>query len=425
MSKKITVALLAGAVAFGSYHDPASAEEDGEEQENGEEEGGEEEEEALFELNDDDLLALPRLIPDRFTYDSGVEIEYPEDGVKGVFSTAHSMGGDNADDLVNLVNDTTLNSIVVDVKDDHGFITYETDSDDERIQANTNEIIDDMEGMMDTYEENDIYPIARIVVFKDTELAEEEPELSFLDNGDVWSNNSGESFVNPFSEEVWEYNIEVAKEAAEAGFKEIQFDYIRFPEGFENRDDDLEYTEGNYAESGEDNVQNRVDAVTDFVEYAREELRPYGVKVSGDIFGYAATVDETPGIGQNFTEIAENVDIMSSMIYPSHWTPHFGIDQPDLEPYDIVDEYAQLENELMDDMEDPPISRPWLQDFTASYLSDGDWMEYGADEVEAQIQALYDNDIYEFLLWDAANDYSEGADYELDAEQDIVEEDSD
>ncbi|QDI90738.1 GTP-binding protein [Salicibibacter halophilus] len=423
MSKKMTIALLAGAVAFGSYHTPVAAEEDAEEQETGEEE--EEEGETLYELNDDDLLSLPYLIPDRFTYDSGVDIEYPEDGVKGIYSTGHSMGGDRADDLINLVNDTALNSIVVDVKDDHGFVTYDTDSDDERVQANTNEIIGDMDGMMDTFEENDIYPIARLVVFKDTELAEEEPGLSFLDNGDVWANNSGESFVNPFSEEVWEYNIEVAKEAAEAGFKEIQLDYIRFPEGFENRDEDLEYTEGNYADSGEDNVQNRVAAVTDFVEYAREELRPYGVKVSADIFGYAATVEETPGIGQNFTEIAENVDIMSSMIYPSHWTPHFGIDQPDLEPYNIIDEYAQLENELMDGMENPPLSRPWLQDFTASYLPDGDWMEYGADEVEAQIQALYDNDIYEFLLWDASNNYSEGADYELDAQQDIVEEDTD
>ncbi|AXF55563.1 putative glycoside hydrolase [Salicibibacter kimchii] len=425
MSKNVIVALLAGAVAFGGYHYPIVAEENEEEQENGEEEAEEEEaEEALFEVNDDDLLVLPRLIPDRFTYDSGIDIEYPEDGVKGIFATAHSMGGERADELFDLVDDTALNSMVVDVKDDDGYVTYDTGSDDERIQANTNEFIHDVDGMLERFEESQTYPIARLVVFKDTELANEQPELSFLENGNVWSNNRGESFVNPFSKEVWEYNVEVAKEAARAGFKEIQFDYVRFPEGFENRDDTLEYTEGDYAESEEDNIQNRVAAVTDFVEYAREELRPYGVKVSADIFGYAATVEETPGIGQNFSEISENVDIISSMIYPSHWTPHFGIEQPDLEPYHIVDEYAQLENEILDDLDEPPISRPWLQDFTASYLADGDWMEYGAEEVEAQIQALYDNDIYEFLLWDAANDYSEGADYELDADQDIVGEDN-
>ncbi|MBB6448538.1 hypothetical protein HNR44_000487 [Geomicrobium halophilum] len=420
MRTKSLIFLLGGMMFFGSYDSPLLAEQTGGDADEEASKVERSEEDRYFSVSDEDLLTLPRVIPDRLTYDSGVEIEYPEDGVKGIFATAHSIGGDKADELYDLINETALNSMVVDVKDDDGYVTFETESENERVQENTYDYINDVDAMMEDFEDADIYPIARLVVFKDTVLANEEPELSFLEKGEVWSNNRGESFVNPFSKDVWEYNVEVAKEAAKAGFKEIQFDYVRFPEGFENRDEDLEYTEGDYEESGEDNIQNRVAAVTDFVDYAREELRPYGVKVSVDIFGYAATIPEAPGIGQNFSKISENVDIISSMIYPSHWGPYFDIHKPDLEPYNLVNEYAQVENELLDSLEEPPISRPWLQDFTASYLPDGEWMEYGVDEVEAQIQALYDNDIYEFLLWDATNNYTEGVNYELDAEQDIV-----
>src|SRR5699024_6611943 len=88
--------------------------------------------------------------------------------------------------------------------------------------------------------------IARIVVFKDSVMAENDPDMSFLENGQVWKNGSGDAFVNPFDKDVWDYNLAVAKEAAEMGFQEIQFDYVRFPEGFENRADTINYDEGEY-----------------------------------------------------------------------------------------------------------------------------------------------------------------------------------
>ena len=158
-------------------------------------------------------------------------------------------------------------------------------------------------------------------------------------------------------------------------------------------------------------MQRRVDAVTDFVAYAHEQLEPYDVEVSVDIFGYSATLPEAPGIGQNFSKISENVDVISSMIYPSHWTSYFGIAKPDLEPYKLVAEYAKVENAKLGELEDPPVSRPWLQDFTASYLGAGNYLNYGKAEVEAQIKALNDNGIDEFLLWNAGNTYSPGVDY--------------
>lgn len=366
----------------------------------------------------DSLLNVPDKFPRKFVYDDGVDIEYPEDGVKGIYATAHSAGGDRMSDLTELLNSTDLNTMVVDIKDDHGNITVDLDSDNELINEATNEMID-VEELMNTMEENDIYPIARIVVFKDTLLANEKPDWSFTNNdGSVWSNGGGDSFVNPYMKEVWDYNTQVAIEAAKLGFKEIQFDYVRFPEGFETRDRELNYGHGHYGSDDVDviNMEHRNQAVTDFVGYAREQLQPYGTDVSVDIFGYAAVVGETPGIGQSFPGIASEVDVISSMIYPSHWGPgNLDIARPDLEPYNVVDNYMEIELEVLDELgEDAPTTRPWLQDFTASYLGAGNYREYGAQEVTDQIRALADHGVHEFLLWNAGNTYSEGATYTIE-----------
>ncbi|MGO1476302.1 putative glycoside hydrolase [Alkalibacterium gilvum] len=367
-------------------------------------------------LNTEPLLQVPDEFPSQFKYDSGVDIDYPKDGVKGVFVTANSAGGARMEPLTNLLNNTELNSMVIDVKDDTGFITMPFESEDEMINENMKNWVDPTE-LMAHLEENDIYPIARIVVFKDSLLAKERPDLSFKNpDGSVWTNRAGHGFVNPFMKEVWDYNIEIAKEAAKMGFKDIQFDYVRFAEGFELRDDELTYSLGDYTDSDLNSLKKRVEAVTDFVEYAHQELQPFDVDLSVDIFGYSATVEETPGIGQNFSRISENVDVISSMIYPSHWGPgSLGIAKPDLEPYNVVANYLEYENEVLDNLgDDAPISRPWIQDFTASYLGSGWYKNYGAPEVSEQIRALNDNGVNEFLLWDAANTYSEGAQYSFD-----------
>ncbi len=345
----------------------------------------------------------------RFVYDSGLNFEYP-DAVRGVYVTAHSAGGARFDTLTKLMDDTDLNAMVIDVKDDVGNVTYEPEESSPYAKVGK-PYIKDPKAMLKILEEKKIYPIARVVVFKDTVLANQRPELSFKDGDKVWSNGGGDSFVNPFLKEVWDYNVGIAIEAAKMGFQEIQFDYVRFPEGFEKRDDELKYDGGEYAKEDIDNVQKRVHAVTDFVEYAHKKLEPYGVKVSVDIFGYTATLPEAPGIGQNFSKISENVDVISSMIYPSHWTPYFGIAKPDMQPYELVTEYSKVEKAKIAELKNKPISRPWLQDFTASWLGSGNYKAYGKAEVEAQIKALNDQGINEFLLWDAGNSYTEGVDY--------------
>lgn len=351
---------------------------------------------------------VPSEIP-RFKFNSGLNFEYP-DAVRGIYVTGNSAGGEKFNSLVKLVDETELNSMVIDIKEDHGYLTYMPDKDSPFRDIGKAHIKNPRK-MLKTLEEKKIYPIARVVVFKDSALAKKKPEWSFKDGNQVWKNGRGESFVNPFVKDVWDYNVSIAIEAAKMGFKEIQFDYVRFPEGFENRDASLAYSTGDYHDVKMDNVQKRVKAVTEFVAYAREKLRPYDVKVSVDIFGYTATLPEAPGIGQNFSKISEHVDVISSMIYPSHWGSYFGIAKPDMEPYRLVEQYAKLEKKKLDDLKTPPISRPWLQDFTASWLGSGNYRVYGKKEVEAQIKALNDNGIKEFLLWNASNRYTRNVDY--------------
>ncbi len=366
-----------------------------------------------FRLHSGQTIILEnKELPDgmnRFIKESNYSFTYP-DAVRGIYVTGNSAGGSKYNELAQLVESTDLNAMVIDIKDDRGNLTYKPDASKSYAKAGVN-LIKDPEKLLKDMEKREIYPIARITVFKDSYLAKQKPEWSFLDGKEVWKNGRGESFVNPFVKEVWEYNVEIAKEAAEMGFQEIQFDYVRFPEGFETRDKELKYSVGNYGDKAVDNVQHRVNAVTDFVEYAKSELEPYGVKVSVDIFGYSATLPEAPGIGQNFSKISEHVDVISSMIYPSHWTSYFGISKPDLEPYKLVKEYAKLENKKLSSLETPPISRPWIQDFTAPWLGKGNYKPYGKQEVEDQIRALKEEGINEYLLWNAGNRYTTGVDY--------------
>jgi len=324
--------------------------------------------------------------------------------IKGVYATAHSAGGARLASLLKLIDDTELNSIVIDVKDDWGYITYPTEDPKLTAMGTSKKIIKNVDQLMTTLDEHDVYPIARIVVFKDTVLAKLKPEWSFKNpDGSIWVNNRKESFVNPYLKEVWEYNVNVAKEAAKLGFKEIQFDYVRFPEGFEKKADKLTYMK---------DERTRVDAVSEFVQYAREQLYPLGVRVSVDIFGYAASVPAAEGIGQDFVKISNNVDVISPMVYPSHYTAGwFGSKVPDAAPFVTIDGAMKDTHKKLEPLENnQPIIRPWIQDFTATWIKGH--VKYGKHEVEEQIRALSENGIHEFLLWNASNVYTQGVDYE-------------
>ncbi|WP_045523173.1 putative glycoside hydrolase [Neobacillus niacini] len=326
-----------------------------------------------------------------------------QEPIRGIYVNAPNTKKPHFDQLLSLVNNTDLNAMVIDIKDDHGYLTF-IPSKISPYYSVSRPYINNPSSLMKTLKVNNIYPIARIVVFKDNALAARSPSLSFMTANKLWKNPRGDSFTNPFLKEVWDYNIGMAQEAVKLGFKEIQFDYVRFPEKFEKVEEQLIYDKSTFH-------ANRATAVSEFVKYAKEKLTPYNVKVSVDIFGNATVIPEASGIGQNFTHIAENVDVISAMIYPSHWTAIFGIQKPDLYPYRLVEGYAKVEKERLSKLTNPPTSRPWLQDFTASWLGKGNYKEYGKTEVEDQIRALHSQGINEFLLWNATNNYTPNVDY--------------
>lgn len=355
---------------------------------------------------------------------SDIKFDYPKDGVKGIYVSAYSTKGEKFDELSKFIENTDLNTMVIDVKDDSGNVTINFNTGNKLIDKNSIDIVD-AKPLLKKMKEHNIYPIARIVTFKDSKLAEEHPDWSFKQkNGELWESAGGDKFINPFMKEVWNYDIDVAKAAAKAGFQEIQFDYVRFPEGFENISSSLDYNKGQYKNSKLSEMDQRMDTISKFLGTAKKELKDYDVDVSADVFGYAATAEKTPGIGQNFNDISKNVDVISSMIYPSHWNNgDFGIEHPDLKPYDTIDKYLDKEDYMLDRLgNNKPKARPWLQDFTASYLGAGNYKEYDAKAVEDQIQALADHNIHEFLLWDAAGDYTRGVNYSPKPNKEKVEE---
>ena len=327
--------------------------------------------------------------------------------IRGIYVTASHTKGPQFEKLLSLVNQTDLNAMVIDIKDDEGRLTF-TPSENSPYYSISRPFITDPAVLIKTLNKHSIYPIARIVAFKDTTLAAKNPDFSFRTTNGIWRNSKGDAFINPFLKEVWDYNIGIAILAAKLGFKEIQFDYVRFPEKFETFEASLSYKKVKF---GKEEELNRVTAITQFVNYARKQLKPYHVKLSVDVFGNSTVIPEARGIGQNFSKIAENVDVISAMIYPSHWSKHFGIEKPDLEPFRLVKEYSKLEKSRLELLKHPPISRPWLQDFTATWLGQGNFKVYRKKEVEDQIRALHSEGINEYLIWNSRNEYTPNVDY--------------
>lgn len=338
---------------------------------------------------------------------------YPEDGVKGLYFNTYSVNDPATfDKIIGMIEETRLNAVVIDIKDDWGNVTMAFETDDEDINYSKIDILDP-ESFIEDMHDRGIYVIGRVTTFKDSIITEKHPEWGFtLADGSLWKNGSGEAFMNPFLKEVQDYDLKIAKLAAKAGFDEIQFDYVRFAEGFETFGDTLSYSRGEFEDKDMEEGDKRVAAITGFVRRAREELQEMNVPISIDVFGYALQVGRADGIGQDFGEMSNETDIMSSMIYPSHWGPYsFDIEKPDLNPYDLVKRYLEAEQEYMSNIDHAPKSRPWIQDFTATWIGEGNWMEYDKEAVEAQIQAIYDSGQDEFLIWNASSDYTMGVEY--------------
>lgn len=323
--------------------------------------------------------------------------------VKGIYLSAYVAGTpERMEQILEQIDRTEINAVVIDVKDDNGRITFAMDSDFVEEIGAVQKFIPDMEGLMKNLKEHGIYTIARVVAFRDPYLPEKRPELGLRkQDGSLYRDNKGLAWVNPYKKEVWDYLVEVGIGAREAGFDEVQFDYIRF--STEKGINDVVYDEADT--KGRDKKQ----IITEFVDYACERLTEAGVYVAADVFGaiIGGGID-SDNVGQSYGDMAKHLDYICPMIYPSHYGDgNFGIEYPDTQPYDTI--LAALKGSRQDllsyetEGEHQAIVRPWLQDFTASYLTH--YIEYGQQQVREQIQAVYDAGYEEWLLWSATCRY--------------------
>jgi len=320
--------------------------------------------------------------------------------VKGIYVTSRAIM-DKRDKLIEIADTTEINAMVIDVKDDSGRITFRMENTMANEIGATTNTISDIKDLLKLLNEKGIYPIARIVAFKDPYLAENKQEYAIKNkDGTIYRDNNGECWVNPYNKEVWDYLTEIAVKAAEAGFKEIQFDYIRFSTGKGMADADF----GPMAKE-----KSKEDIIIEFTKYAYEKLKPLGVFVSADVYGTIISSSIDAGlVGQNYVEMAKYLDYICPMIYPSHFAEgNYGVDYPDLKPYEIIRKVLTASREKLaqipDDVHRATV-RPWLQDFTATWIKH--YQVYTGKQVREQINAVYATDYSEWMLWNAGSSYS-------------------
>jgi len=309
---------------------------------------------------------------------------------KAVYLTGYSLASsEKMDDIYRLIEETELNAIVFNAKEDDGHISYSSDVEF------FNEIgavrpLYDIDEIIAEMDERGIYSIARIVLFKDGILPKARPDLSIqnINNGNPAYLDRG-YWADIYSREVWGYYTELVMELVKKGIDEIQFDYIRGP------------SKGKlYLAHYPSNTKDREKtwAISGFLETVRKATRNYQVKISADVYGFVLIAENDQGIGQLIEELAPYLDYLYPMPYPSHYSSGFlGHSLPEAHPYEVV-KYT-LDKGLNRIGDTRCLIIPWIQAF-------GLQMRYTEREILLQLKAAEDLGIDGFLFWNAGNRYS-------------------
>lgn len=284
-----------------------------------------------------------------------------------------------------LIDETEINAVVIDVKNEYGFITFPGSIPLAReIGAYDKVRINNIDAFIKKLKDKGIYVIARIVVFKDDLLASRMPELAIhTQTGALWRNGEGIAWCDPFLSQVYDYNIQVAADAADHGFDEINFDYIRFPGS-----NHLRYARRNIR-------HNRVEAVNTFLARAQAELDRHDVLISVDTYGYVCWNENDTGIGHQLADLGRYSDYISPMLYPSSY--HLGI--PGYED-SLKHIYRLIYDTLQEGYRRTGIAkrrfRPWLQAFPDYAF---DHRNFRGKEIREQIDAAEDFNSSGWMLW--------------------------
>ncbi len=279
--------------------------------------------------------------------------------------------------VVQLVEDSELNAVVVNVKDGDG--TY---------------LGPGMEGVARKLREHGIYPIARIVVFQDNTLTRTNPEFAVRGaDGAVWADAGGYRWVDPANREVWDRVASTAERAIDIGFLEVNFDYIRFPS-----DGDV----GELSYPSYDGVTPKDEVLASFFGYLTERIhknRP-GVALSADVFGFTFISRGDLGIGQRLEVYGRYFDVLSPMLYPSHFSPGtFGFENPAEHPYELVGKTLASGLARLRAVSSTAVVRPWIQDFNMGAI-------YDAPLFREQIRATLDAGAGDtWMAWNPSNIY--------------------
>jgi hypothetical protein len=293
---------------------------------------------------------------------------------------------------IKLIQQTELNTLAIDVKGDRGMIPYKSSIPlAAEVGAQRTITVKEMAPLMRSLKAKGIYTIARIVVFKDNLLAQARPDWAVkTPAGEIWRDRENLAWVDPFNKQVWDHNINIAVEAAQYGFDEIQFDYVRFPDA-----SGLQFSMPNTEE-------NRVKAVSGFLTEARRRLIPYNVFLSADIFGYVCWNLNDTKIGQRLEDLVAHLDYICPMLYPSGF--QYGIPgyrNPVANPYEIV--YLSLKRARERTNLPSHRFRPWLQAFR-DYAFDRRY--FNDREIMDEVKAAEGFGSHGWMLWNPRNAYS-------------------
>jgi hypothetical protein len=311
---------------------------------------------------------------------------------KALYLTVYGVGSRTLREAaLKLIDETELNALVIDIKGDKGIIPFRSSVPlAAEVGAQKVITVKDMKGLVKTLKGRGIYLIARIVVFKDNPLASAKPELAVrTEVGGIWHDREDLAWVDPFRKEVWDYNIDIAVEAAQCGFDEIQFDYVRFPD-----------TKG-LVFSVPNTEENRIRAISEFLGEAKRRLMRYNVSLSADIFGYVCWNLNDTMIGQRLEDVVPLLEYVCPMLYPSGF--QYGIPgyrNPVAHPYEIV--YLSLKKAGERTHLTPFRFRPWLQAFR-DYAFDR--RHFTGREIRDQINAA-EKFGSGWMLWNPRNVYS-------------------
>ena len=323
-------------------------------------------------------VSRPAWLPTSFTWEGGAgeaTVELEPFTARAVHIDGPSMR-DEFDRFVDMAMETELNALMIDLKDETGFVWYNTQN-PTALEAEAANDAYDLEATVTRAHDLGLYVIGRLVLFNDPIAAVSQPEMAVWDSQtDSPYEARGQFFLDPTDPDARQYGLDLAAEACAAGVDEIQFDYVRFPDA---RRDSATF-------DGGVSPDIRRSTIKTFLTDAVEILRPMGCAVAADIFGYLTTSPDDGGIGQRWEEIASIVDVVSPMLYPSHFHPEFFGFPSDQNPGRVVDEALA---DGMKRLSRQVVVRPWLQDFG-----------YDAAKVREQITSAEEYGLG-WMLWNA------------------------